>query len=276
MTTVSDPTATGFFGSRYVFADLRQSTARVLINQFLAELDGLQSSNEGVLILAATNAPWHLDAAFRRPGRFDRIVFVPPPDAPARASILRILLKGKPVENVDYDQLASAWEWNNAIAGKTGLLVIRRGQVVGEWYKDCEREQTFNIYSSSKSYTSTAYGLILSDFGNGPLPNGKTLALDTKVCNADWLPESLPLPDPRKADITLRHLLNMASGIADPKMGGVPMTAPFETAMSPSSMIAVTVNVAFISGSSKEGNAKRAAAASNCVVAYLWPFIWPR
>src|SRR5262245_4364469 len=87
-------------------SDLRHSSGRQLINQFLAELDGVQSSNDGLLILAATNAPWHLDAAFRRPGRFDRILFVPPPDAPARAGILRIQLKGKPVENIDFDQLA--------------------------------------------------------------------------------------------------------------------------------------------------------------------------
>lgn len=87
-------------------SDLRQSHGRIVINQFLAELDGVQSSNEGVLILAATNAPWHLDPAFRRPGRFDRILFVPPPDAPARASILRILCRGKPSQDVDYDHLA--------------------------------------------------------------------------------------------------------------------------------------------------------------------------
>jgi AAA+ superfamily predicted ATPase len=86
--------------------DLRQSAGRQLINQFLAELDGVNSSNEGVLILAATNAPWHLDPAFRRPGRFDRIVFVPPPDPPARAGILRILLRGKPAEAIDPDAVA--------------------------------------------------------------------------------------------------------------------------------------------------------------------------
>lgn len=87
-------------------SDMRQSAGRQLINQFLAELDGVESSNEGVLILAATNAPWHLDSAFRRPGRFDRIIFVPPPDAPARAEILRIICQGKPVEDIDYDYLA--------------------------------------------------------------------------------------------------------------------------------------------------------------------------
>ena len=59
-------------------ADLRQSSGKQLINQFLTELDGVQHSNQGVLILAATNAPWHLDTAFRRPGRFDRILLVPP------------------------------------------------------------------------------------------------------------------------------------------------------------------------------------------------------
>ena len=87
-------------------SDMRQSAARNLINQFLAELDGIKSSNEGVLILAATNAPWHLDSAFRRPGRFDRILFVPPPDREARAAILQIQLAGKPVEDVDLDHVA--------------------------------------------------------------------------------------------------------------------------------------------------------------------------
>jgi CubicO group peptidase (beta-lactamase class C family) len=117
------------------------------------------------------------------------------------------------VGGVDWDSLKAAWEHNAAASGATGLLVIRHGQIVGEWYKEGDRTTAFNIYSSSKSYTSTAYGLILSDFGNGPLPNGKTLSLDTKVCNAEWLPESLPLPDPRKAEITVRNLLNMASGL---------------------------------------------------------------
>ncbi|MFH7025444.1 MAG: AAA family ATPase [Heteroscytonema crispum UTEX LB 1556] len=82
--------------------DLRQSSSRMVINQFLSELDGVKSSNDGVLILAATNAPWHLDSAFRRPGRFDRILFIPPPDAIARAETLRLLCHGKPVDEIDY------------------------------------------------------------------------------------------------------------------------------------------------------------------------------
>jgi transitional endoplasmic reticulum ATPase len=87
-------------------SDMKTSAGRHLINQFLSELDGAKSSNDGVLILAATNAPWHLDSAFRRPGRFDRIIFVPPPDQIARADILRLMLRGKPTKDVDHDHVS--------------------------------------------------------------------------------------------------------------------------------------------------------------------------
>ncbi len=88
-------------------SDMKQSSSRHLINQFLQELDGIDNNNEGVLILGATNTPWHLDPAFRRPGRFDRIIFIPPPDDEARSSILKLKMKGKPVESIDYSGLAS-------------------------------------------------------------------------------------------------------------------------------------------------------------------------
>jgi transitional endoplasmic reticulum ATPase len=87
-------------------SDLQKSGGRNLINQFLSELDGIQSANAGVLILAATNAPWSLDGAFRRPGRFDRVLFVPPPDQSARGEILRVLTQGKPQQSLDFAQIA--------------------------------------------------------------------------------------------------------------------------------------------------------------------------
>jgi transitional endoplasmic reticulum ATPase len=87
--------------------DMRSASNRHVINQFLSELDGVKTSNEGILVLAATNAPWHLDSAFRRPGRFDRVLFVPPPDQPARAAILRILCRDKPAEAIDFDLVAA-------------------------------------------------------------------------------------------------------------------------------------------------------------------------
>lgn len=87
-------------------SDMRQSAGRNVINQFLAELDGIEADNDGILIIGATNVPWHLDTAFRRPGRFDRIIFVPPPDATGREAIFRLKLEGKPQENIDFSKLA--------------------------------------------------------------------------------------------------------------------------------------------------------------------------
>lgn len=129
---------------------------------------------------------------------------------------------------MDWDKLTEAWKHNAAAEGGTGLLVIRKGHVVGEWYRGGDQKTVYNIYSSSKAYTSTAFGLILDDFGNDLLPSKKKLTLDTKVCNADWIPESLPLSDSRKSEITVRHLLNMISGV-----GGepVPMNQPFESSL---------------------------------------------
>ncbi len=130
---------------------------------------------------------------------------------------------------VDWDKLKLAWDHNAAVEGASGLLVIRKGYVVGEWYKDGNRDKTFNIYSSSKAYTSLAFGILLADSDAGKLPDDKMLTLDTRVCNDLWLPESLPLPDERKAAITLRHLLNMASGLGNES---VPTTIePFEIAL---------------------------------------------
>ena len=81
-----------------------QSTSaawRGVTNQLLMEMDGIGADNEGVFILAATNTPWDVDPALRRPGRFDRSVAVLPPDAPARHSILYHYLKDKPMEGID-------------------------------------------------------------------------------------------------------------------------------------------------------------------------------
>jgi SpoVK/Ycf46/Vps4 family AAA+-type ATPase len=91
-------------------SDMKQSSGRHLINQFLQELDGIDSSNEGVLVIGATNTPWNLDPAFRRPGRFDRIVFVPPPDEASRESILRLKLTNKPTGTIDFRTIAKRAE----------------------------------------------------------------------------------------------------------------------------------------------------------------------
>jgi AAA+ superfamily predicted ATPase len=79
---------------------------RRLVNEFLNQLDGLQGNNDQLLVLAATNMPWDVDGAMKRPGRFDRQFFVPPPDAEARTQMLRVKLDGTPAEAIDYARLA--------------------------------------------------------------------------------------------------------------------------------------------------------------------------
>ena len=76
------------------------------LNQLLVEMDGFES-NEGIIILAATNRADVLDPALLRPGRFDRQIYVNIPDVKGREGILRIHARNKPIdENVDFKTLA--------------------------------------------------------------------------------------------------------------------------------------------------------------------------
>jgi SpoVK/Ycf46/Vps4 family AAA+-type ATPase len=81
---------------------------RQVVNEFLSQLDGFGADNQEVLILAATNMPWDVDSAMKRPGRFSRQVFVPPPDEAARAHIVELKLHGVPHEGVDALAIAKA------------------------------------------------------------------------------------------------------------------------------------------------------------------------
>ncbi|MFW9932077.1 MAG: CDC48 family AAA ATPase, partial [Candidatus Thorarchaeota archaeon] len=81
-----------------------------IVNQFLAELDGMQSL-QNVLVIGATNRADILDPAVLRPGRFDAVVFVPPPDLEARKEILRVHTKNMPLaDDVNLDTLATMTE----------------------------------------------------------------------------------------------------------------------------------------------------------------------
>ncbi|MEU7069333.1 AAA family ATPase [Streptomyces narbonensis] len=88
------------------------SGLRNVVNQLLTELDGIASGagNEGVFVLAATNVPWDVDIALRRPGRLDRTLLVLPPDAAAREAILRYHLRERPIEAVDLGKLVKVTE----------------------------------------------------------------------------------------------------------------------------------------------------------------------
>ncbi|MFC7247571.1 AAA family ATPase [Catellatospora aurea] len=91
-------------------SQMKSSAMRTLGNQLLAELDGMEGANEGVFVLAATNAPWDVDPALRRPGRLDRTVLVAPPDAAARRSIIEYHLRQRPIAGIDLKKLAGSTE----------------------------------------------------------------------------------------------------------------------------------------------------------------------
>ena len=76
-------------------------------NVLLSEMDDVGKPDKPVLVVGATNTPWSVDSALRRPGRFDRIIFVPPPDQTAREEILKLHLREKPIEDIDYPKIAS-------------------------------------------------------------------------------------------------------------------------------------------------------------------------
>lgn len=86
------------------------TSMRTVVNQMLEEMDNVAADNEGVFVLGATNQPWDVDTALRRPGRFDRTILVLPPDETARRTILEYHLRDRPVENIDLRSLAERTE----------------------------------------------------------------------------------------------------------------------------------------------------------------------
>lgn len=87
------------------------SSMRGMIDTFLAEMEGIDTSTDQLLVIGATNMPWDVDDALKRPGRFDRLVFVAPPDEEAREHMFRLKLEGRYIENIDTVRLASRTEF---------------------------------------------------------------------------------------------------------------------------------------------------------------------
>ena len=113
-----------------------QVTERV-VNTILAEMDGLEEL-QGVVLIGATNRPNLLDPALLRPGRFDELVYVGPPDTAGRRRILAIHTKGMPLAgDVDLERLAQRTEnFTGAdledLTRRAGLTALRRGLDAGQ------------------------------------------------------------------------------------------------------------------------------------------------
>ena len=114
-----------------------------VLNQLLTEMDGLEELHN-VVVIAATNRPDMLDPALLRPGRLDRLLYIPPPDREAREEIFRIHTKGKPLaEDVDFGKLAEAAENYtgadiSAVCNEAAMLAIREYVTSG---KPLEKEK---------------------------------------------------------------------------------------------------------------------------------------
>ncbi|WP_135604532.1 26S protease regulatory subunit [Methanococcoides sp. NM1] len=81
--------------------------AKRVVNELLAQMDGVDTADDNLLVLSATNEPWAIDPALRRPGRFSKLVFIPEPDLPARIAIFKINLKKRPIDDdVNVEKLA--------------------------------------------------------------------------------------------------------------------------------------------------------------------------
>jgi len=101
-----------------------------LVNQLLTEMDGIQELKD-VFVLAATNRPDLLDPALLRPGRFDKLVYIPPPDFKARLEIFKIYTRNMPLgDNVNLEELARRTEGYSgadikAVCREAVMAVIR-------------------------------------------------------------------------------------------------------------------------------------------------------
>jgi CubicO group peptidase (beta-lactamase class C family) len=114
-------------------------------------------------------------------------------------------------------------------------VIIRHGYLVKEMHSFNVSAQTrFDIWSGTKSFTGTAWGLLLDDSKYGRLQQASIVTLDSPAYS--FIPEGYPLTDPRKACITIRHLLTMTSGLPGESAGVRAMAmatdaGPFEHAL---------------------------------------------
>jgi transitional endoplasmic reticulum ATPase len=161
-----------FFDELDALAFARSKTSsvhgRTLVNEFLNQLDGVGRNNDDILFLSASNMPWDVDVAMKRPGRFSRQIFVPPPDLEAKIGILQRKLRNLPVDDFDITALAGKLKLFSG-ADIDGLieqakeLVLQHIMETGE-----ERNLTLNdmqlalsgIVPSTEDWLQTAKNLV--------------------------------------------------------------------------------------------------------------------
>ncbi len=127
--------------------DLGTHVTERVVSQILTEMDGLEELHN-VTVIAATNRPDILDPALLRPGRFDRLIYVPVPDLKAREEIFKIHLRGRPLaEDVNIEKLAEMTEGYTgadieAVCNEATMLAVREYIMSG---KDPENPENAKI-----------------------------------------------------------------------------------------------------------------------------------
>jgi CubicO group peptidase (beta-lactamase class C family) len=163
--------------------------------------------------------------------------YLPPPESKGGWRWLKTADEVARYGGMDLGKLTELSEQQNALYGghAWGIAIIRHGWLVREFYTfNVLISKRFDIWSCTKSFTGTAWGLLLEDSRQGMLPGGQRVELDSPAYA--FIPEGRPLTDPRKERITIRHLLTMSSGIAGEASGvrGMPTATwhgPYEHAL---------------------------------------------
>jgi CubicO group peptidase (beta-lactamase class C family) len=163
--------------------------------------------------------------------------YYPPPESEGGWRWLEGPEEIRSVGGLDAERLGLVEQVQQFLYGSESwaIVIIRHGYLVREFYTFNVLVPTrFDIWSGTKSFTGTAWGLLLDDSRHGGLAGGKRIDLDSSAY--DHIPEGHPLSDPRKERITIRHLLTMTSGIPGEEMGviGIPTATgvgPFEHAL---------------------------------------------
>ncbi|WP_009958462.1 serine hydrolase domain-containing protein [Verrucomicrobium spinosum] len=134
--------------------------------------------------------------------------YFPPPDSQGGWRTLETTDEIRDKAGMDLAKLEQAYAFTERCSQNGGLLVVRKGYLVFEkYFGRAHRNANPDMASTGKAYTSIACGIMLNEFKD-KIPEG----LDTKVFTEKYLPEALPLNDPRKADIKLGQLLCMTAG----------------------------------------------------------------
>lgn len=134
--------------------------------------------------------------------------YFPPPDSQGGWRTAKTAPEIREKAGMKLSGLEAAYQICERATPNGGLLVVRNGYLVFEkYFGRASRNANPDMASTGKAFTSIACGVMMREFKD-KIPDG----LETKVFNEKYLPQALPLDDPRKADIKLGHLLCMSAG----------------------------------------------------------------